>query len=87
MRVNIKRTRPEGEVGMREILVKAFNFEKTEVKYFIVKAKIDDAAFHKVRKAMKENLFIPNASAFWFTTISKNSEEYAKGYLKAIHLN
>lgn len=87
MRVNIKRARPEGEVGMREMLVKAFKFQVDEVRYFIVKAKSDDAAFHKVRRYLKENKFVNNASAFWYTTVKKNSDEYTKGYLKAVHLN
>lgn len=86
MKVNIKRTRPEGEVGMREMLVKAFKFQLDEARYFIVNAKSDDAAFHKVKKYLKENKFVHDASAFWYTTVKKNSDEYAKGYLKAVHL-
>ena len=85
MRVNIKRTRPEGEVGMREILVKAFNFERSIIRYFTVRAKTDDAAFHRVKDYLKGS--VPDNTLLWYTTVKKNSDEYAKGYLKAVHLN
>lgn len=87
MRVRIRKTTPDGEVGMREMLVKAFKFQVDEARYFIVKAKSDDAAFHKVRRYLKENKSVHDTSAFWYTTVKKNSDEYTKGYLKAVHLN
>lgn len=85
MRVRIKKTIPDSEVGMREILVKAFNFERSIIKYFIVKAKTDDAAFHRVKDYLKGS--IPDNTLLWYTTVKKNSDEYAKAYLKAVHLN
>lgn len=85
MRVRIRKTTPDGEVGMREILVKTFNFERSIIRYFIVKAKTDDAAFHRVRNYLKGN--VPDNTLLWYTTVKKNSDEYTKGYLKAVHLN
>lgn len=87
MRVNIKRTRLDGEVGMRQMLVKAFTFNGDEVKYFVVRAKSDDAAFHKVRKYLKEDKSVDNASAFWYMVIRENPDKCAIDYLKAVRLN
>lgn len=85
MRVRIRKTAPDGEVGMREMLVKAFNFERSIIRYFTVKAKTDDAAFHRVKDYLKRS--VPDNTLLWYTTVKKNSDEYTKGYLKAIHLN
>lgn len=85
MRVRIRKTTLDGEVGMREMLVKAFNFERSIIKYFTVKAKTDDAAFHRVKDYLKGS--VPDNSLLWYTTVKKNSDEYTKGYLKAVHLN
>lgn len=85
MRVRIKKTTPDDEVGMREMLVKAFNFERSIIKYFSVKAKSEDAAFHRVKDYLKGS--VPDNTLLWYTTVKKNSDEYTKGYLKAVHLN
>ena len=69
------------------MLVKAFTFHGDEVKYFVVRAKSDDAAFHKVRKYLKEDKSVDNALAFWYTTIRKNPDKCAISALKAIYLN
>lgn len=87
MRVRIRKTIPDGEVGMREILVKAFLFDHTHIRYFVVKGKTDDYAYHRVRDWLKKNVGPSLSCKFWYSTVKKNTDEYANGYLKATYLN